>query len=169
MPSNQCDALTGIVIREIRQEDNQTLATIIRKTMEEFKINKPHTIYFEATTDTLFELFRSTEGSKYFVAELDGELVGGAGIFPTDQLPLGVCEFVKFYVKSSGRGKGLGKALISRCLQFARDFGYTQIYLESSNELEKAIKLYEYFNFKYLNSQIGNTGHDTDTWMIRDL
>jgi putative acetyltransferase len=169
IPSDQCYALTDIVIREIRQEDNQKIAAIIRRTMEEFKINKPHTIYYEATTDTLYELFGSTEGSRYLVAELDSELVGGAGIFPTDQLPEGLCEFVKFYVKSSARGKGIGKALISRCLQFAREFGYTQMYLESSSELETAIKLYEYFNFKYLNSQIGNSGHDTDTWMIRDL
>ncbi len=94
-----------IILRNIRLADNAALATVIRKTMEEFDMNKPHTVYFEPTTDALFELFQAAEGSNYFVVELNGEVAGGAGIFATDQLPEGTCELVKMYLSAAARGE----------------------------------------------------------------
>jgi len=159
-----------IILRNIRPADNAALARVIRKTMEEFKINKPHTVYFEPTTDALFELFQSAAGSDYFIAELNGEVGGGAGIFPTDQLPQGTCELVKMYLSAAARGKGIGKQLIAKCLVRAKELGYKQVYLESSSGLRRAIWLYERFGFQHLKAPIGNSGHtDTDTWMIKNI
>ncbi|HET7899248.1 MAG TPA: GNAT family N-acetyltransferase, partial [Flavisolibacter sp.] len=72
--------LEDIRIRTIQKNDNQALATIIRSTLKEFGANKPGTVYYDPTTDALYELFASAPLSVYFVAELDGELVGGGGI-----------------------------------------------------------------------------------------
>ena len=156
-----------IVYRELRQSDNPAIANIIRRTMEEFKINKPGTVYFEASTDHLFELFQPVEGSYYFIVELNGEIAGGAGIFPTDQLPDGVCELVKMYISPSARGKGIGKELINRCISKARELNYHGIYLESMFELKQALRLYEYFGFKYLDKPMGNSTHITDLWLLK--
>lgn len=158
-----------IIYREIKQEDNLPLATIIRRTMEEFKINKPGTVYFEATTDYLFELFQSVTGSYYFVVELNDEIVGGAGIFPTDQLPDGICELVKMYLAPAARGKGIAKELINRCINTARSLNYHGIYLETMIELKQALRLYEYFDFKYLDKSMGNSEHITDLWMLKTM
>ena len=158
------------VFREIKYEDNPALAGVIKSTMEEFKINKPGTIYYEPTTDHLFELFQSTPGSNYFVVELNDEIAGGAGIFPTDQLPEGVCELVKMYIAPAARGKGIAKELIRLCITRAKELNYHTIYLESMVELKKAVKLYEYFGFQYLDKPMGNSRHtSTDTWMIKDI
>jgi putative acetyltransferase len=156
-----------IVYRELRQSDNPAIANIIRRTMEEFKINKPGTVYFEASTDHLFELFQPVEGSYYFIVELNGEIAGGAGIFPTDQLPDGICELVKMYISPSARGKGIGKELINRCISKARELNYHGIYLESMFELKQALRLYEYFGFKYLDKPMGNSTHITDLWLLK--
>jgi putative acetyltransferase len=162
--------MNEVVIRQIRPEDNQAIAAIIRRSLEEFNANKPGTVYFDDSTDHLFELFESTPGSKYLIAAIDNVIVGGAGIFPTENLPAGVCELVKMYLRSDVRGVGLGRKMIAQCMQHAKEMGYTKIYLETMPELKKAVTVYEKFGFKYLAGPMGNSGHNgCDIWMIRDL
>jgi len=156
-------------IRPITPGDNPHLAKIIRSTLEEFGANHPGTVYFDNSTDTLFEIFQ-TAGANYFVAEIDGVVVGGGGIFPTDGLPQATCELVKMYLMPAARGTGLGKTIIDMCIEFAKASGYRQIYLESMPELKKALKVYEKFGFKYLNRPMGNSGHTgCSLWMLRQI
>lgn len=157
-------------IRPIRPEDNKALAAIIRATLTEFGANHPGTVYYDATTDTLYELFRKPR-SVYFVAESDnGEIVGGGGIFPSDGLPEDTCELVKMYLLPQVRGTGLGRKIIELCLQAAREMGFSKVYLESMPELHLALKVYEKFGFAYLNKPLGNTGHfGCDLHMLKIL
>jgi len=159
----------NITIRAIRQNDNAALATIVRDTLAEFGANHPGTVYYDPTTDTLFELFQR-QGATYFVGEIDNKIVGGAGIYPSDGLPGGTCELVKMYLLPEARGVGLGKTLIEKCLQFAADNSYKNVYLESMPELKKALKVYEKFGFTYLDGPMGNTGHfGCELWMLKKL
>ena len=159
----------NITIRAIRQNDNAALATIVRDTLAEFGANHPGTVYFDPTTDALFELFQR-QGATYFVGEIDNKIVGGAGIYPSDGLPGGTCELVKMYLLPEARGVGLGKTLIEKCLQFAADNSYKNVYLESMPELKKALKVYEKFGFTYLDGPMGNTGHfGCELWMLKKL
>ena len=147
-----------ITIRPIQKEDNQDLALIIRNTLAEFDANHPGTVFFDPTTDHLYELFRK-ELSAYFVALMDGNIVGGGGIFPTEGLPSDTCELVKMYLVPEVRGIGLGRTIIEKCLETAREFGFSRIYLETMPELRLALKVYEKFGFTYLDGPIGNSGH----------
>jgi|YelNatPaOPRAMG01_1025707.scaffolds.fasta_scaffold00320_13 putative acetyltransferase len=157
-------------IRPIEPKDNAALAIIIRTALEEFNANKPGTVYFDATTDDLYNLFQSHEKAQYFVAEYNGEILGGAGIYPTEGLPEGMCELVKMYLKKSARGKGLGKFLIDKCLQTAKEEGFSQVYIETMPELSKAVSVYEKFGFTYLTGPKGNSGHSGCTiWMLKNL
>ena len=159
-----------IQIRPIEQKDNIDFAKVIRGALEEFGANKPGTVYFDPTTDALFELFNNTPGSFYFIAEKDHQLVGGAGIFPTENLPEGTCELVKLYLHKDARGTGLGKELLNTALQWAKEFGYRQVYLESMPELSKAVTIYENVGFKRIHQPLGNSGHcGCDIWMIKDV
>lgn len=161
--------LKGISIRPIQKEDNEALAKIIRAALKEFGANKPGTVYYDETTDALYELFQK-EGAAYFVAERDVNILGGGGIYPSAGLPQGTCELVKMYLSPESRGIGLGKKLIQQSLQAAQAAGYTQVYIESMPELEQALKTYEKFGFTYLNGPLGNTGHfGCDRWMLRSI
>ena len=75
-------AKENFIIRNILKEDNARLAFIVRSVLAEFNANKPGTVYYDPTTDDLFSLFQ-TEGAAYFVTEINGEIIGGSGIFPT--------------------------------------------------------------------------------------
>jgi putative acetyltransferase len=158
-----------ITIREILPSDNQEIATIIRSCLAEFGANKPGTVYFDPTTDRLFELFREP-GSIYFIAAEENRLLGGGGIFPSKGLPEGTCELVKLYLLPDVRGIGLGAALMKRCISAARTLGYKSIYIESMPELNKAVNMYEKFGFNQLDGPLGNTGHfGCDIWMLKSL
>jgi len=162
--------IENIRIRTIEKKDNAAIANVIRRTLEEFGANHPGTVYYDASTDALFELFRQTPRSVYFVCKKDGELVGGGGIYPSDGLPEDTCELVKLYLLPQARGIGLGRRLIKRCIDFVKEAGYKNIYLETMPELTHASKTYEKFGFEYLNKPMGNTGHHgCELWMMGDI
>ena len=159
----------SVNIRNIRPDDNAVLAKIVKDTMAEFGVNRPNTVYYDPATNALFEMFQK-ERAIYNVAEINNEIAGGAGIYPTDGLPDDTCELVKMYLVPKARGLGLGRILIEKCLQQAKDLGYKQIYLESMPELKQALKVYEKFGFEYLKGPMGNSGHTgCDLWMIKKL
>jgi putative acetyltransferase len=131
--------------------------------------DRPGTVYTDPTTESLYELFQAPK-SAYWVAEEDGVLLGGCGIFPTEGLPAGCAELVKFYLSSGARGKGIGKALMQKSFDAAAALGYKQLYLESFPELEKAVGMYEKAGFSRLQAPMGNSGHYACTlWMIKNL
>ena len=159
-------SMQNVFIRNIQPSDNPALASIVRNTLAEFGANRPGTVYYDPTTDDLYDLFQK-EKSTYYVAELDNQIVGGAGIYPSDGLPSDTCELVKMYLLPPARGLGLGKELIKRSLAFAREAGYKKVYLETMPELTQALSVYEKFGFQYLTGPMGNTGHfGCDRWML---
>jgi putative acetyltransferase len=164
-----CAMHDAIQIRPIQPGDNPAIAAIIRNTLKEFGGDRPGTVFTDPTTDALYELFRKP-GSSYNIALLNDTIVGGAGIYPSDGLPEGTCELVKMYLLPEARGVGLGKFLIEKALQFARESGYRQVYIETLPELRQAMSVYEKFGFKYLDGPLGNTGHfGCDIWMLKEL
>jgi putative acetyltransferase len=161
--------MENINIRPLRALDNAEIAAIIRKVLTEFGADKPGTVFFDPTTDNLFQLF-SVRGSAYFIAEAGGKIVGGSGVFPTPGLPAGCCELVKLYLLPEMRRQGLGLRLMEKCFQKAIDFGFSKMYLETMPELHMAIGLYEKAGFSYLPGPLGQSGHfGCDLWMIKNL
>jgi putative acetyltransferase len=71
-----------------------------------------------------------TERSALFVAEENGVILGCCGIFPTENLPENTTELVKFYLTKEARGKGIGKLLMQKCIEKAKELGYQQVYLK---------------------------------------
>ena len=158
-----------IIIREIQQTDNPFLSKIVKDTLAEFGANHPNTVYYDPTTDTLYELFQK-EKAKYFVAVVDGKIVGGGGIYPTDGLDTDTCELVKMYLLPEARGLGLGKTLIEKCIATAKESRFKKIYLETMPELKQALNVYAKFGFEYLKGPMGNSGHTgCSLWMLLSL
>jgi putative acetyltransferase len=158
-----------ITYRRLKKEDNPVIASLIRTILEEFHIDRPGTAYTDPTTDDLFSLF-SEPRSVYFVAQKDGRIVGGCGIYPTEGLPGDCTELVKYYVLPEERGQGIGKKLMELCIESARKFGYTRLYLETVPELGDAIRIYEKAGFEHISNAMGNSGHFfCNVWMLKNL
>src|SRR6185437_2049529 len=103
-----------MLLSNILFKDNKPMAKIIRRSLEELNAAKPGTVYFDPTTDCLTDIFVIPR-SAYFVIDINGEIVGGAGYFPTNGLPENVCELVKLYVDKKYRGNGCGQTLLEKC------------------------------------------------------
>jgi putative acetyltransferase len=159
----------AIIYRPIEEKDNKEIAELIRGVFREFNIHRPGTVYFDPTTDNLYDLFR-TPGSEYWIAEEKGTIIGGCGVYPTSGLPYGCAELVKFYLSASQRGKGIGRQLMEKIFDSAGKIGYRQLYLESLPELSRAISLYEKAGFKFIDGPLGKSGHfGCNIWMLKDL
>ena len=156
-----------IIIREIQQKDNQAIANIIRTVLMELGAPKVGTAYADPNLESLFETYQN-EKSIYFVVEVDGKIMGGAGIAPLESEVKSICELQKMYLLPEARGLGLAKQLMSKSLKSAQDFGFEKCYLETMPYMESAQRLYTEFGFEYINEPLGNTGHTScPVWMLK--
>ena len=74
------------------------------------------------------------------------------------------------YFANSIRGKGLGKILLQKCLDFAKQSEFKTCYLETIKQLKSAVFLYQNFGFKKISNPLGNTSHySCDVYMIKKL
>jgi putative acetyltransferase len=161
--------INAVTYRNIELKDNKELADLIRTVFREFRIDRPGTVYFDPTTDNLYELFRA-QGSVYWIAEENGVMAGGCGIFPTPGLPDGCAELVKFYLLPQWRGKGVGRALMEKCFESSKQLGYSKLYLESLPELSRAVSMYLKSGFRHIPHALGNSGHfGCNIWMVKEL
>lgn len=156
-------------LRKVEKKDNAALAKMIRAVFEEHNAPKEGTVYSDPTTDHLYELFE-TPKSVLWIAEINGEVLGCCGIYPTKGLPENCVELVKFYLPKETRGKGIGKELMEHSITSAKEFGYTQLYLESLPHYSKAVNIYEKQGFVRLNQPLGDSGHGScNIWMLKEL
>ncbi|WP_034057848.1 GNAT family N-acetyltransferase [Lacinutrix jangbogonensis] len=159
----------NIVIREIRQEDNAQIESVIRGVFIEYKLPLVGTAYADSETPKMFETYSETN-EIYYVVTMDGVVEGGGGLKSLIGVGNDVCEIQKMYFSSRVRGKGFGKQLFLKCLEKAKALGYKKCYLETIPELKEAIHIYESHGFKHLKSPFGETGHyNCGVWMIKDL
>lgn len=146
------------MLRAITYTDNAIIAHIIRQVLTEFGANRPGFAFVDSDLDDLTRAF-SGEKSAYWLALLNGEIVGGAGFGPLIGGDAKTCELKKMYLLPKARSLGFGKELMETILTAAAQVGYEQIYLETTANMTAAMQLYEQFGFKRLSEAWGATGH----------
>ncbi len=156
-------------IRPITADDDVAIAAIIRTVMPEygacgdgFAINDPEVDWMHRAYDA--------PRSAYFVVTQDGVVTGGCGVAPLEGGDAGTCELRKMYFLPAARGLGAGAAMMSRCLQAARGFGFERCYLETLEGMDAAMKLYARSGFRRIDQPMGATGHGgCNTFYLLDL
>ncbi|HLT52355.1 MAG TPA: GNAT family N-acetyltransferase [Flavobacteriaceae bacterium] len=159
----------NIVIKEIKTEDDPQIAEVIRAVLIEFGVPKVGTAYEDKALDCMTETYNKPK-SAYFVVENEGKIIGGAGIAQLDNFEGNVCELQKMYFLPEARGIGLGKIMIQKCLEQAKQLGFESCYLETLPYMKAATKLYANMGFAPLDKPMGNTGHySCNVWMLKTL
>ncbi len=87
------------------------------------------------------------KGGFIFIALDDDKVVGTAGLCKIDHSEY---ELVKMTVDPAARGKGLGKMLLSHCIETAGKVKARKIILFSNSQLLTALKLYKKYGFKHV-------------------
>ena len=156
-------------IRPIEPKDDTKIAVVIRSVLVEMGVPKVGTAYEDASLDAMYNTY-DKQGCKYFVVVNEDEVLGGGGIAPLEGGDKDICELQKMYFLDEVRGKGLGKQVIEKCIDFAEKSGYKKIYLETMPYMEAARKLYRRLGFVSLERPMGDTGHySCQEWMIKEL
>lgn len=147
------------VLRPLTKADNPQVADVIRKVSAEYGLtaDKGYGVA-DPTLDDMYSVYNQC-GAAYWVIEHRGEIIGGGGFAPLAGEP-NVCELQKMYFLPQTRGHGLAKRIVALSLQLAKQFGYQQCYLETTECLREAVGLYEKLGFEHLDAPLGQTGHD---------
>ena len=160
---------TPFLIRPIAASDDAAMASIIRHVMPEFGADGPGFAIHDAEVDRMCEAYAQPL-SAYFVVERDSQVVGGGGVAPLQNGDADVCELRKMYFLPQARGIGAGSAMMQRCLDAARAFGFRRCYLETLTGMDAAQALYARSGFTPLRTPMGGTGHfSCDRFFILEL
>jgi putative acetyltransferase len=152
----------------ISPEFDDAIAKLIRCVLVELGVPKVGTAYEDKALDALSKYYEA-ENENYFLLFYKNQLVGGTGIGMADR-EKSICELQKMYFLPEARGKGWGKLMMQKCLDFAEKAGYKQCYIETLPYMKDAQKLYVSVGFRYIDYRVGNTGHySCDVWMLKDL
>lgn len=156
-------------IRRIEPRDDAAIAAIIREVMTEHGASGPGFAIHDPEVAAMSAAYPPPRAG-YFVVEVDGTVLGGAGFAPLAGGPDDVCELRKMYFLPTLRGRGLGNALLDRVLDEARAAGFARCYLETLGSMEAARRLYAKKGFVPIEAPMGATGHfGCNAYMIRAL
>ena len=150
--------MTTFEIRPIRAGDDAAMADVIRTVMPEFGATGSGFAISDPEVDWMSRAYAAPRHA-YFVLERDGRVLGGAGVAPLAGGDADVCELRKMYFLPEARGSGAGAAMMARCLDAARGFGFTRCYLETLTGMDAAMRLYERSGFRRIDAPLGATGH----------
>ncbi len=156
-------------LRLITPKDNPSIANVIRQVSAEYGLtaDKGYGVA-DPTLDDMYSVYEQ-QGAAYWVIEHQGEIVGGGGFAPLAGEP-NICELQKMYFLPQTRGHGFAKRIVALSIEQAKQLGYNQCYLETTECLKEAIGLYEKLGFEHLNAPLGQTGHDAcEVVMLKSL
>ena len=120
--------------------------------------------------DDLYQVYAQPNAQYWVIEDTNGRVVGGGGLSPL-QGDATVLEIQKMYFLPELRGLGFAKKILEKCFEFAQQQGFQSCYLETTQDLWQAIKLYEKLGFEHLSQPKGNTGHShvCEVWMLKTL
>ena len=74
-----------MIIRKIKVEDNKKIKEIIQGSLKLLGLDIPGTAYFDPQLNNLYQYYNDLNHAKYWVLEMDQEVVGGIGIAPFNE------------------------------------------------------------------------------------
>jgi ribosomal protein S18 acetylase RimI-like enzyme len=159
----------ALSIRRASTEDAESLAELGARTFAETFAadNSPEDM--AAYTAASFSLEALTAEltdplSIFFIAEIDGSAAGYAKLHP-GEVPESVgeeksIELVRLYVARAWLGRGVGPALMRRCLAEARERGFQTIWLGVWERNYRAQAFYRKWDFHEVGEHIFQLGSD---------
>lgn len=158
-------------IRPIQVQDNAQLAQIIRQVSAEFGLAAASGFAVaDASVDNLYAAYQDPQAHYWVIEDQQGQILGGGGVAPL-QGDHRILEIQKMYFLAEIRGHGFAKQILQYAADFAQQHGITQLYLETTQQLGQAVKLYERVGFEHLTEPKGNTGHShaCEIWMAKTI
>ncbi|HEX8638190.1 MAG TPA: GNAT family N-acetyltransferase [Pyrinomonadaceae bacterium] len=169
----------NLKIRRAQAEDTATLARIGWQSFNEAFADHPQNhpddmrVYMnEAFAPTAIEADLLDETTVYFIAELDDEAAGYAKLkidsredCIAGERPLELC---RLYALDRFIGKGIGKALMEKSFELAKEIGADVFWLGVWEYNHRAQKFYAKFGFEKCGEHVFQLGNDPQIdWILQ--
>lgn len=103
---------------------------------------------------------------RLLLASREGEI---AGCIALRKLEDGICEMKRLYIRPQFRGAGLGRILVHKIIDAAREIGYERMRLDTlPGKMDRAIAMYRRLGFQDIDRYYDNP-YDEALFMERDL
>ncbi len=146
-----------MTVRRAVANDSPAAAAIVRAVFEEFGFTWDEQGYHADLRDV--EAFYVA----FFVAELEGRIVGTAGLSDRGSLE-------RLYVLPEARGSGAGSALFTAVAEEARRHGHGQLEIWSDKRFTDAHRLYERHGARIVGERVHDDPDESHEWgLIHDL
>lgn len=132
---------------EIKIVDGNKNLEIVAELFREYKTELNVDISFQVEDITLEEIskiYGEPEG-KILLAKVEEKF---AGCIAFHKLKDESCELKRLFVRKNFRGLSIGKILMKKAIEEAKNSGYKEIYLDTLSTLKSACKLYEKLGFE---------------------
>ena len=131
-------------IRTASNEDIPSIKKLVFGVLKEFDLlPAPETT--DADLNDIEGNYLRPGGLFEVIENHDGHLMGTVGVFPVDSK---TCELRKMYFAPEVRGSGLGKFILRRVIDRAKELGFARVVLETSSKWPAAKRLYQGFGFQ---------------------
>ncbi len=124
-------------------------------------------------------------GGAFWVAEIDGQVVGTTGLERFEAFPEGDnlvmvngalrgagcdCSIERLYLLKEARGQGIGIALLQQTIDGAKERGCKRMEIWSDKRLGEAHRLYEKFGARMVGERLCHDPEQSPEWgMVLDL
>ena len=137
-----------LTIREARDEELDIVASLVVDAYSEFAARMAPDAWSSFAQDIANVRGRKID-AQLLVAERDDRIVGTVTRYPDWRGAQQSASAIRVLaVPPEERGTGVGRALMERCLELARDEGKQRVVLAVTQEMEEARDLYERLGFQ---------------------
>ena len=163
-------------IRPATGKDSLPAADVVKAVFDEYGFTWDAEDYCADMYD--LDSHYTAVGNPFWVAEVDGEIVGTCGLEFYDLLPGNIgeaillegkvraggsdCSLERLYVHPNARGKGLGRALLETAIAEAKDRLAMEIW--SDKKLENAHRLYGHYGAIHIGDRICDDPDESPEW-----
>jgi putative acetyltransferase len=157
-------------IREITPADDTVLAEIIRDNLRKKHLDIPGTVYYDENLYHLSDFYLADKGGRYYFIATDDrdKVIGGIGLAEVEFLD-DCAELQKLYLTDEAKGNGFSYKLISLVEDKAREFGYKRIYLETHDNLQEAIHVYQKSGYREIEKPQSVVHSTMNRFFIKEL
>nr|WP_294466165.1 GNAT family protein [uncultured Sellimonas sp.] len=166
-----------IALRNAGEQDAQLLLDYMKKTSEEtrFLVREPEEFTMTEEQEAEFiKHINDSETDLMLLAFLDGVFIGNSSFSGMNRMryrhraSMGIALYQKY------TGMGIGRAMIEKLLEIARETGYEQMELEVVADNKRAVHLYESIGFQIYGTFPDNMKYADGTyadayWMMKKL
>jgi len=135
--------LSHLRFRTATNDDREQVQSLVFGVLAEFDL-KPDPDVTDADLLDIETNYLNRGGLFDLIEDENGKLVGTFGLYPLDA---NTCELRKMYLMPAVRGQGLGKYVLRKAVERAKEMGFKEMVLETSSKLVAAIQLYRQFGF----------------------